>query len=598
MAPRITKRTWYWIGAAVLAAALIWLLWPFKEGFINTADEGTSFVVQAPLATLTAADTLKAIGTLQSGAYAEKFAPATIENYKGDSIWKAGAAVATDTTVTQYRLVFPSTINYSKFKEPGKLPAGVTYIGPDFTSLFIIVKGDPGVIIDPFNTGNADNNYRGTFSSLGTGRNDGTYAVSKITNQTGTVFYDKNAPMTTAFYTMTFDSNVDLKRIQDFIARAKAGGITRGEKPENSPILDSKLNLLTLKGISETDTTTDFTGVSSKVVVFQGPLHAVLNPGTREVAKWFSEAGATAAAAAQKADEDLDKGGFSTGTTGTIEAKRTAMYRAREAAAAYLPTTITGGSAGEVLWRRLPYFGVPYQVLLKVEFIAPVNLRLATEQVPKKIIGVTYAQLKDGVYVETKEPARYVGLAFTDTPPALPETGAGSMAQLGTVDYTTIYTPYAPPSQFPTTFLASGESAGTSETPASADFTASTTYTDPRSQPVASTTDYSGYVTNVTPLTNRIKVRGQWSIISKPGVIATFGIAAGKGPDGTYPKVVEILDYKEQKVWPTGNYVDTGMSELFTIGYDVMIDPKKGLEDYIRAFMPSVTYVNPAMPRT
>jgi hypothetical protein len=615
MAPRISKRTWYWIGAAALVAALIWLLWRAKEGFQNVSDQGTSFVVQAPLATLTTEAALKAIGTLQSGSYEEKFAPVTIEDYKGAEVWKAGQAAGTEMTAAQYRLVFPNTVNFSKFSPAGKLPAGINYIGQDFTSMFIIVKGDPGNLIDPLHTGNADNNYRGTYSSLGTGRTNSNYAVSKITNQAGIVYFDKNAPMTTNFYSMTFNSNVDLKRIQDYIAKAKRGGIDTGNADpviaaENRALNDSKWNLLTLKGVSESDTTTDFTGVQNKTIVVQGPLHAVLAPTTREFTKYFSETGALAAATEAKAAEDLRggaSGGFSTETTGKLATEQAALDSAKRAVAAYLPITITT-TANDTLWKKET---PPFQALLKVEFIAAVNLRLAKEMLPKKIsLDPISASLCDSnnreLATQGKPPqqcygARYVGLLFTDTPPALETAGAGSKAQLGTVDYTTIYTPYAPPSQFPKPFLESGESAGTSETPASADFTASPTYVDPRAQSTTNlatgTGDYSRYVSTATPLTNRFKIRGQWSTISRPGVIATFGIAAGKTADGTYPKVVEILDYKNQKVWPTGNYVDTGLSELFTIGYDTMVDPKMGLETYISTYMPSVTYVNPAMPR-
>ena len=523
MAPRITKRTWYWIGAAVLAAALIWLLWANKEGFQNVTDQGTAFVVDAQLDTLTSVATLKAIGTLQTGTYSDGSAPATIEDYKGTEVWKAGQAPSTTTTRAQYKLKFPSTINFSKFQTT--LPTGVTYIGPDFTSPFIILESKPGTLVDPYFRGDALDNYKSIMSGFGTGRPDGAYAVTKISDVSGVVYYDKSAPLRKP-YTVNFTADVDLKIITDLLATTA----------ERSTLGETDLKSLQLKGTAVTDTRTDFTGVKSKVVVFVGSIAALLKPENLEAMKQFG--------------------------TGT-------------ATDTYAPASIKN-EAGDTLWVKAD----PAK-RFKVEFAQSVNLRIVQEQVRRKMAGTTY-----------------VGLAFTDTPPAPPATGAGSMAQLGTVDYTTIYTPYAPPSQFPKPFLESGESAGTSETPASADFTASTTYTDPRSQPVASTTDYSGYVTNVTPLTNRIKVRGQWSVISKPGVIATFGIAAGKGPDGTYPKVVEILDYKDQKVWPTGNYVDTGMSELFTIGYDVMIDPKLSLETYIRTYMPSVTYVNPAMPRT
>jgi hypothetical protein len=536
MAPRITKRTWYWIGAAVLAAALIWLFWQNREAFQNVTDQGTAFVVDAQLDTLTSVATMKTIGALQTGTYSDRTAVATIEDYKGTEVWKAGQAPSTTTTRAQYKLKFPSTINFTKFQST--LPTGLTYIGPDFTSPFIILEAKPGVIIDPYYRGDADNNYRGIMSGFGTGKPETTYAVTKISDASGVVYYDKSAP-TRMNYMVNFTADVDLKIISDMIANpADATGRT--------PTVDeSDLKSLELKGTAFTDTRTDFTGVKAKTVAFVGSLAALLKPENLEEMKKFG--------------------------TGT-------------AAATYAPATVKN-EAGDTLWTKAD----PMK-RFKVEFTLPVNLRIAQEQVARKMGGV-----------------KYVGLAFTDTPPS--GTGAfgrGSMAQLGAADYSTINVQSPPDSQFPTTFLASGESAGVSEaepseTPAAADFTASTTYVDPRSQArtnvATGTGDFSRYVSTVTPLTNRIKVRGQWSVISKPGVIATFGIAAGKGSDGTYPKVVEILDYKEQKVWPTGNYVDTGMSELFTIGYDMMIDPKMGLEDYIRAFMPSVTYVNPAMPR-
>lgn len=527
MAPRISKRTWYWIGAAAIAAALIWLLWTNREGFQNVTDQGTSFVVDAQLDTLTSVATLKAIGALQTGTYSDRTAVATIEDYKGTEIWKAGQAPSTTTTRAQYKLKFPATINFSKFQST--LPTGLTYIGPDFTSNSIILEGKPGILVDPYYRGDADNKYRGIMSAFGTGKPETTYAVTKISDASGVVYYDKSAP-TRMNYMVNFTADVDLKIISDMIANpADATGRT-------ATVDESELKSLQLKGTAFTDTRTDFTGVKAKTVAFVGSLAALLKPENLEEMKKFG--------------------------TGT-------------AAATYAPASVKN-EAGDTLWTKAD----PVK-RFKVEFGLPVNLRIAQEQVTRKMGGV-----------------KYVGLAFTDTPPSA-TFGAGARAQLGTADYSTINVQSPPDSQFPTSFLASGE--GTSETPASPEFTASPTYVDPRSQALTNVAtgsgDFSRYVSTVTPLTNRIKVRGQWSVISKPGVIATFGIAAGKGSDGTYPKVVEILDYKEQKVWPTGNYVDTGMSELFTIGYDAMIDPKMGLEDYIRAFMPSVTYVNPAMPR-
>ena len=525
---RISKRTWYWIGAAALVAALIWLLWRANEGFQNVTDQGKAFIVEAPLDTLTSVATMKAIGALQTGTYADANAPATIQDYKGATVWSAGQAPTTAATPkAQYKLNFPNTVNFSKFKTA--LPTGVSYIGEDFTSRSIIVEGKPGILLDPYYRGGAANQFKGIMSGFGTGRPSADYAVTKITDASGTVYYDKSAPVRKQ-YTVNFTADVDLKVIQDLLA-------TTGERAD---LPETDLKALQLVGTALTDTRTDFTGVKAKTVAFTGPLAALLKSDNLDAMKTFG-----------------------TGTKSET----------------YAPASIQD-AAGTTLWAK-----ADGAKRFKIEFNQAVNLRIAAEQIRRKMSGVTY-----------------VGLAFTDTPPATTgSVGAGSMAQLGAADYSVINVQSPPESQFPTTFLASGEGAGPNETPSSPDWTTSTTYVDPRKQATTNlatgTGDFSGYVSTVTPLTNRVKVRGQWSTISKPGVIATFGIAAGKTSDGTYPKVVEILDYKEQKVWPTGNYVDTGISELFTIGFDVMVDPKMGLIEYIQAYMPSVTYVNPAMPR-
>lgn len=512
-------------------AALIWLLWRTKEGFQNVTDQGKAFVVEAPLDTLTSVATMKAIGALQTGTYADANTPATIQDYKGATVWSAGQAPTTAATPkAQYRLNFPNTVNFSKFMTT--LPTGVSYIGEDFTSRSIIVEGKPGILLDPYYRGGAANQYKGIMSGFGTGNPSADYAVTKITDEPGTVYYDKSAPVRKQ-YTVNFTADVDLKVIQDLLA-------TTGERAD---LPETDLKALQLVGTALTDTRTDFTGVKAKTVAFTGPLAALLKSDNLEAMKTFG-----------------------TGTKSDT----------------YAPASIQD-SAGTTLWAKADTVK-----RFKIEFNQPINLRIATQQIRRKMSGVTY-----------------VGLAFTDTPPTTTgSVGAGSMAQLGAADYSVINVESPPESQFPTTFLASGEGssgAGPNETPVAPDMTASATYVDPRKQAsknvATGTGDFSRYVSTVTPLTNRVKIRGQWSTISKPGVIATFGIAAGKTADGTYPKVVEILDYKEQKVWPTGNYVDTGMSELFTIGYDTMVDPKVGLEDYIRAYMPSVTYVNPAMPR-
>ena len=510
----------------MLAAALIWLFWTYREGFENVTDQGKSFVVEAQLDALTAVTAMKAIGALQTSTYADANAPSSIEDYKGTVVWTGGQPPSTSTTRAQYKLNFPSTINFSKFQ--GKLPTGITFIGQDFTSPFIILEAKPGFLIDPYYRGNAANRYRGIMSSFGTGTASADYAVTKLTDASGTVYYDKLATSIRKPYIVNFSADVDLKIIGDLLA-VKAG-------TDRSSLGETDISGLQLKGSALTDTRTDFTGVKARTVVFVGPLAALLKAENLEAMKQFGTG--------SKSDT-------------------------------YAPVSIQD-DANVTIWTKAD----PVK-RFKVEFAQPVNLRIAADGIRRKMGGATY-----------------VGLAFTDTPPAT-TAGRGSMAQLGAADYSTINVQTAPESQFPTTFLESGQGAAPQETPASAtEMTASATYVDPRKQPVATTSDFSRYVSGVSPTTNRFKVRGLWSKLSTRGMIATLGIAAGKLPDGTYPKVIEILDAGEKKIWPGDSYVDTGISEVFTIGYDSMVDPKGSLETYLRTYVPSLTYVNPAMPRT
>lgn len=546
----LKKTKWVWAGAAILLLVAIAFLWRyFKEGFENVTGKTKSFVVFASLSTITNLDNQNKIGSIEKGAFDAKYAISSVSDYKGTEVWKVGQTPSTDDTKKQYRLNFPSEITIS-FVDNSNVPAKtvdvflpklaaaiptseLSYVGDDFTSSFIIVEANIANLVDPYFRGSAANQYKGILSSLGTGRASSEYAVTRILDEAGAVFYDKSGPLRN-IYVVRFTSDIDLGIVSTALA------IPTGT--DRSSLSETDTKSLRLIGVAPTDTTTTFTNVKARTMAVEGPLSAILSNETMELMKTFG-----------------------TGTANNV----------------YTPASVETAD-GKTLWTKTTAIK-----RYKIEFTKPVNLRIAAETISRKVSG-----------------AKYVGLAFTDTPPAAKISGA--LSQLRAADYSTVVntlTSTAPESQFPSTFLESGQGAPPVETPASAD-AEPPSYVDPRSQgSIPTGTDYIGYVSTMTPLTNRFRVRGKWSVLSKPGMIATFGIAAGKLPDGTYPKVVEILNFKDQKIWPEGStgavpYVDTGITELFTIGYDIMIDPKRSLETYIQTYMPSVTLVNPAMPRT
>ncbi len=331
----LKKSKWIWAGVAILLLVTIAFLWRyFKEGFENVTGKSKSFVVFGALSTITNLENQNKMGSIEKGSFNTSYAISTITDYKGTEVWKAGQTPSTDETKKQYRLNFPSEITISLVDNSNvpaktvevffpKLAAAIpttdlSYVGDDFNSDYIIVKGDPGVLIDPFNTGNPDNNFKGTLSSLGgkdirspeqsstsgktivVGKASSDYTVSRILNEAQTIFYNKSDFGKRDFYKVLFDKDVDLKRIQNFIALAKSSSSSSDESAMNKALSQSSLKLLSLKGVDPSDTTTDFTGKISKSVIFEGPLYAVLNPATREFMKYFSTAGATTTDAAAK----------------------------------------------------------------------------------------------------------------------------------------------------------------------------------------------------------------------------------------------------------------------------------------------------------
>ena len=555
---------WVWIaGAALLLLALAFASWRwYREGFEDVTGRKRNFVVQASLSTLTSLANQNKIGSVQTGAYDTKYAVATITDYKGTEVWKAGQSPSTDETKKQYRLNFPNDITVSgsenagtpgtlatrvdvfapKLVEKGIPATDISYVGDDFTSDYIIIETTPDKIVDPYIRGEAGNQYKGILSSFGgvdekgqsivVGRASTDYAATRIVDSADIVYYDKSASVRQD-YRVTFSGELDVNAVKTFLDQTPAG--------TKSTLSEDDIQALELRGTDYTDTRTAFNNVRSTTVVFTGPLSAILSEGSLK----------------------------------TLGSQFGSMK----------PTKVEN-AARQTVWAD-PVAPKRF----RVNFAKQINLRVAAQQISRKISG-----------------AKYIGLSFTDTPaagPAADEFGIrrnlGAAAQIAATDRSVrdaIIATRVPEQQFPSTFLASGENAGSSDTANSATTTQDTTYRDVK----ATGTDFSGYFSTMTPATNRFRVRAKWSVLSKPGMIATLSIAAGKLEDGTYPKVVEILNLRDQKIWPEGSpgaipYVDTGVTELFTIGYDVTIDPKISFETYVQTYIPSIAYVNPAMPR-
>jgi len=121
------------------------------------------------------------------------------------------------------------------------------------------------------------------------------------------------------------------------------------------------------------------------------------------------------------------------------------------------------------------------------------------------------------------------------------------------------------------------------------------TYQDPAAQRGITQNNLSKFTTSYgqSIKTNRIKIRSLFKTIILPVVIKSL-------ETGSNAKVVEILNETGKAVWPatTPPYQGSDMPEVFTIGFNNMIDVKSTIQPYIQKFMPSITYLNPAMPRT
>ena len=240
--------------------------------------------------------------------------------------------------------------------------------------------------------------------------------------------------------------------------------------------------------------------------------------------------------------------------------------------------------------------------MYSVNFSQPVSLSLA-----KKII-------------QSKTIFNYVGLNSTDTPDTPVDITKGSSyynsntykptVTPGISDISNKLVPDQASSFNPSsTALTGGDAApttrsnpttgGTPSAPRSEGGYGSTSYTsptyqDPAAQPMATPTNLSGIgPSTATMKTNRIKVRALYKTIVLPSIIQSLQ----KGSNTT---VTEILNETSAPVWPETNppYTDSGIPEVFTVGFNQTIDVPNTIQPYIQFFMPSITYLNPAMPRT
>jgi hypothetical protein len=138
------------------------------------------------------------------------------------------------------------------------------------------------------------------------------------------------------------------------------------------------------------------------------------------------------------------------------------------------------------------------------------------------------------------------------------------------------------------------------KTAPSADNTPSYTYPGQNTATAPDTSTDATIPTGPVLVTNRIKIRTKFSTLVTPEVLKTLERGAGVTVDGKAPTVVEILDETEKQIWPPtagSTFVDPGIDSIYIIGYDAMIDVQNTIQPYIIKYMPSIAFMNPALPR-
>ena len=236
--------------ALVVIAAAVWIFPRLIEAFENVTGKSTAVVVESDLATLTAADTLRAIGSIEKGTYNDSFAVSSIQDPKGTTLWKRGDTAKTDTTKSQYKLIFPTAVTLAKVEKGGtdsapiftqvevfkpalaKALPNVTYVGEDFTTPFVVVEGQLSVLTDPY-----FRNMMGTFgATIGANGKPTPVNLTLVSDakdtslwKTDDPWYDlSGADMTDAKktlakktdkYKLTFDGPLNLTMFRDQLSR-------------------------------------------------------------------------------------------------------------------------------------------------------------------------------------------------------------------------------------------------------------------------------------------------------------------------------------------------------------------------------------------
>lgn len=554
---------WLWIGLAVIGVLLfaLWYTRATKEPFQNTTGKASSFVVSSTLQALTTPANLQTIGTLEKGSYLDSYAIKTIENIKGEVLWKAGDPLLSDTVQAQYRITFPNDVTISTPPPagaggpdtPGKfqtgLPSGIVYAGLTFTSPFLIVQSTITELADPY--------YLRLLSSFGTGKQDAAYKVTKISDESGKIFYTwSNAAER---FKLVFASPISLKLFQNALDSAtdkvdSAGKVTQ---TANATYVNLGFKRITLKGADFSSSAPDLTATSTTAVVeiaddpnvaVEGKLSVLVNPAVRDVFKTFGDG--------------------SPNVTSIQTANGTTVWSADEKATKY-----------------------------RLDFAAPIDLDKAKDMMPRKFATT-----------------RFVGLKFADSP-------ATPVSYTDRPIYQEILKGMAAPDermaqllgdqagmlsqddQIAQDFLTSNPVQTKTSTDTSKDSNFVYKFTNSSSQDIATVSDVSTDATIPTGpvlVTNRIKVRTKFSTLVTPEVLKTLERGAGVTADGKAPTVVEILDETEKRIWPPtagSRYVDPEIDSIYIIGYDAMIDVQNTIQPYIIKYMPSIAFMNPALPR-
>jgi hypothetical protein len=124
-------------------------------------------------------------------------------------------------------------------------------------------------------------------------------------------------------------------------------------------------------------------------------------------------------------------------------------------------------------------------------------------------------------------------------------------------------------------------------------------YKDPRRQDLGPR-DYSKFVAFPgATVTDRIKVQAKYKTITDPRILASLEKGLGSTPDSGPIRITEILNSDEQQLWPKPaiHYTDSGVADVFIVGFNTQVDVNTTIKPYMEKFTPSVLFYAPAMSR-